>query len=140
MVRFRLLVVVGLLVFGSTSVEMKAQSPEDVAMAMKFVGMWRQVSRPERLTDGTTRQNPQTAAYIVYTDTAPVHMCFVAMDPNRPKWKSPSTPTAEEQISAVEGLSAYCSTVEIHAKEGFVLHHVEIARIPNAVGATWKRW
>lgn len=140
MARVRLWVVVGILMFGSMSVEMRAQSAEDVAMAKRFVGMWRLVSYPVRLADGTTRQGSTSVAYIIYTDTHPVRMCAVLMDPNRPKWKSPSTPTPEEGMSAVKGLGAYCSTVEIHSAEGFVLHHIEIARIPNDVGTTFKRW
>ena len=35
---------------------------------------------------------------------------------------------------------AYCSRVEVHAKEGFVLHYVEVAKNPNNIGKTWKRW
>jgi len=38
------------------------------------------------------------------------------------------------------GLGAYCGTVEIHANEGFVIHHIEIERSPNDVGGIRKRW
>ena len=138
MARVRLWVVVGILVFGSTSVEMKAQSPDDTAK--QLVGMWRLVSSPQRLADGTTRQGQMSVAYIIYTDTNPVRMCAVLMDPNRPKWKTPTIPTADEAVSGINGLSAYCGTVEVHAKEGFVLHHVEIEKRPDFVGRTRKRW
>ena len=55
------------------------------------------------------------------------------MNPDRPKWnlggRNPFSggyaPTPEEVGSAFAGLGAYCSTVEVHAKEGFVLHHIE---------------
>jgi hypothetical protein len=30
--------------------------------------------------------------------------------------------------------------VEVHAKEGFVLHHVELDKSRNLVGRTRKRW
>ena len=71
-------------------------------------------------------------------------MCAVLMDPNRPKWKlsNPYAVTTDESeaLSAVRGSDAYCSRVEVHAKEGFVLHHVEDAVRPNLVGVTRKRW
>ena len=62
------------------------------------------------------------------------------MNPNRAKWKSETAPTAEEAISGITGLGAYCATVEVHSKEGFVIHHTEIDRIPNLVGRAKKRW
>ena len=138
MARFRLLVAVGILMLGSPSFETHAQSPDDVAISKQFVGMWRLVSFPIRLADGTTRQSALSVAYIIYTDTNPIHMCYVTMDPNRPKWKSEFAPTESEAMSVVP--QSYCSTVEIHAKEGFVIHHVEIAEIPNLVGRNRKQY
>jgi hypothetical protein len=67
-------------------------------------------------------------------------MCFVSMNPNRPKWKSATEPTESEAVSGINGFSAYCAKVEIHASEGFVLHHVEIEKVPNNIGMTRKRW
>jgi hypothetical protein len=133
-----LLVVVGVLVFGSTPFETHARSQDNVAN--QLVGMWRLVSWTQRLADGTTRQYP-SVSYIIYTDTG--HMCYVLMNPNRPKWKSGTAPTPDEAVSGMGSnteFGAYCSSVEVHAKEGFVLHHVEIERVPNNVGTTRKRW
>jgi hypothetical protein len=62
------------------------------------------------------------------------------MNPNRPLWKSETTPTPEEGLSAIRGFGAYCATIEIHAKEGFMLRHYEINQTPNAVGRATKRW
>jgi hypothetical protein len=123
------------------TVAQRNQPPSDDAGLMKsFVGMWRLVSWPERLSDGTTKQNPEGAAYLIYTNSG--HMCFVAMNPKRPKWKSQTSPTAEEMASALsnDGFYAYCGKVEVHAKEGFVVHHIEIDKVPNLVGTTRKRW
>ena len=125
-----------LLVLGPLNSASRAQSQEDIAK--QFVGMWRLASRPQRLADGTTRQGQQSVAYFVFTDTD--HMCFVSMNPNRPRWKSPTAPAPEEELSAVRGFNAYCATVEIHAKEGFIIQHLEIAQSPNTVGAVHKRW
>lgn len=107
-------------------------------VAKQFIGMWRLASRTQRLVDGTTRQSPISAGYIIYADSG--HVCYVAMNPDRAKWKSETAPTAEEAISGITGLGANCATVEIHSKEGFVVHHVEIEKTPNVVGRARKRW
>jgi hypothetical protein len=109
----------------------------DDAIATQFVGIWKLVSWEQRLADGTTRQAPNSVGYIIYTDTG--HMCYVGMNPNRPRWAS-RTPTEAEALSGIIGLGAYCATVEVHADEGYVLHHVEIERVPNNVGIVRKRW
>ena len=54
------------LVLGALSTTSYAQSQDEVAK--QFVGMWRLVSWPQRLADGTTRQNPLRVSYIIYTD------------------------------------------------------------------------
>jgi len=124
------------LVFGPLSSMSRAQSQDDITK--QFVGTWRLVSWAQRLADGTTRQNPISVAYLIYTDTG--HMCSVFMNPNRPLWKSATAPTPEEALSGITGMGSYCATVEIHAKEGFVIHHVEIDKSPNVVGRDRKRW
>ena len=103
-----------------------------------FVGMWRLLSRTQRLADGTTRKHPESVAYLIYVDGG--RMCYVGMDPNRPNWKSETTPTPEEAVVGIAGLGAYCGTVDIHANEGFVVHHIEIEKVPNLVGRDRKRW
>ena len=132
----RRLALTAILVLGSFSSTSHAQAADPVAK--QFIGMWRLASRTQRLVDGTTSQHPNNTGYIIYTDTG--HMCYVAMNPNRPKWKSETAPTPEEALSGITGLGAYCATVEIHAKEGFVVHRVEIERSPNLVSQARKRW
>jgi hypothetical protein len=123
-----------LLVFGST---LQAQSQEDIAK--RFAGTWRLVSNPQRLSDGTTREGSNSVAYAMF-DSDASHMCFLSMNPNRPRWKSETAPTAEEGLSAAKGFGAYCGTVEIHAKEGFIVRNYEINQNPNLVGSVTKRW
>jgi len=114
-----------------------SQSQDAAATVRRFGGTWRLVSWTQRLADGTRRQEPRTVGYLIYTDD---HMCGVIVNPNRPKWKSETAPTPDEAKSGIEGLVAYCSTVEVHAKDGFVLHHVEVDRSPNVGGRIRKRW
>jgi len=104
----------------------------------RFAGMWRLASWEHHFEDGSSRQDPRTESYIVYIATG--HMCWVAMDPDRPLWSSSAAPTPTEALSGIMGFGAYCGTVEVNAEEGFVLHHVEIERSPNNVGITRKRF
>lgn len=106
-------------------------------VATEFAGMWRLVARTQRLADGTTRPHPLSAAYLVYVDST--RMCYVAMDPQRPKWASERGPTPAEAVTTLAGLYAYCGTVEVHRAEGYVVHHVEIDKVPNVVGRALKR-
>ena len=125
------------LLFGPLNNTSRAQSQE--AIAKQFAGMWRLVSNPQRLADGTTRQGANSAAYVFF-DAHAHHMCFISMNPNRPRWNSETAPTPEEGLSAIRGFGAYCATVEIHPKEGFIVRQYEINQNPNAVGRTTKRW
>ena len=120
--------------FGGT---LHAQSQDDIAK--RFAGTWRLVSNPQRFADGTTRENSNSVAYAMF-DSDASHMCFISMNPNRPAWKSETTPTPEEALSAAKGFGAYCGTVEIHAKEGFIVRKYEVNQNPNLVGKVTKRW
>ena len=118
----------------------QAQSADDAAR--QLAGMWRLVSNPTRLADGTTRQGANGVASIGYAffDQPGRHMCYLTMSPNRPAWKSEVAPTPEEGLTALRGISAYCATLEIHATEGYMDRRYEINQNPNAVGKPTRRW
>jgi hypothetical protein len=126
-----------LLVLGQFQSTSRAQSQNDIAK--QFAGMWRLVSNPQRFTDGTTREGPNSVGYSFF-DANASRMCFLSMNPKRPQWRLESTPTAEEGLSAIKGFGAYCASIEIHANEGFMVRHYEINQTPNAVGKATKRW
>jgi len=114
-----------------------AQSPADVAR--QFIGTWRLVSWTQRLADGTTRPDPRNTGYLIYSDAG--YMCYGSMAANRPAWASDTAPTGAEAVATMGApYNAYCARVEVHAAEGFVLHHVEIDKSPNMIGRTRKRW
>ncbi len=133
-----LTVTLGVLRVGVSPVD--AQS--DDRTAKQFVGMWRLVSTSIHRADGTSRPSQLSVGYIVYTDTN--RMCAVLMDPARPKWATASpyanTTSESEALSAITGFDGYCSTIEVHAKEGFVIHNVEVAVRPNLISKPRKRW
>jgi hypothetical protein len=126
-----------LLVFGQLTGTSRAQSQEDIAR--RFAGMWRLVSNPQRLVDGTTREGSNSVGYAFF-DASAGHMCFLSMNPDRPRWKAESAPTPDEGLAAIRGFGAYCATIEIHAKEGFMVRHYEINQTPNSVGKATTRW
>lgn len=105
----------------------------------RLVGVWTLVDWDETLEDGSIRKHPVTDGRIIYTDIG--EMCAVVMDPRRAKWESP-VPTPEEALAGMNSrvFYAYCATAEMHAAEGYALHHVFIDKIPNNVGAVRKRW
>lgn len=105
--------------------------------ATSLVGAWRLVSWTERLADGTSRRNPRSVGSLMYSDSG--RMCGVIMDPDRPAWKS-RRPEDAEVRAAFDGFVAYCGTYELHAADGFVVHHVDIEKSPSSVGITRKRW
>jgi len=115
----------------------RAQSQDDIAR--QFAGMWRLVSNPQRLADGTTRQGSNTIGYAFF-DTGATHMCFLSMNPDRPAWKSETRPTPDEAQSALRGFGAYCATIGIHPGEGFMDRRYDINQTPGAVGKATRRW
>ena len=132
-----LLGLVVLLLFGPLSGTVRGQSKN--AIAKQFAGLWHLVSNPQRLADGTTREGANSVAYAFF-DADAKHMCFISMNPNRPRWKSETAPTADEALSTIRGFGAYCATIEINPKEGFIVRQYDINQNPNAVGRTTKRW
>ena len=121
--------------------EPRAQSNVDDT-ARRLAGMWRLVSNPQRLADGTTRQGANGVTVIGYAffDATARHMCYVTMSPNRPTWKSDNGPTPEEALTALRGINSYCATLEIHANEGYMDRRYDINQNPNAVGRATRRW
>jgi Lipocalin-like domain len=92
--------------------------------ARQFAGTWRLVSFTNQLADGTLKPDPRNTGYIVYTDTG--RMCAMIVDPNRPKWASAAAPTPTEAVAAIEAMFSYCGTYEVSARDGFVVHRVEV--------------
>jgi hypothetical protein len=113
------------------------KTPEDMAIARKLIGIWRLLDRTVTFADGTSRPDPRTTAYLIYSDTGMA--CYVAMDPTRPAWKTEGAPTPEEALAGITGLGAYCGTFRVDADAGSVVHTMEIERIPNLVGRDRRR-
>ena len=112
------------------------------SLRAQLVGTWRFVSASQRMADGTVRPDPQTGpkgkGYIIYTETG--QMCAMIANPDRPQWKSEAAPQEDELRSALAGLVAYCGTYEVNETEKYVVHHIELDRVPNRAGTDRKRY
>jgi len=132
--------VIAVLLWSGGALDLHAQAGADVAK--QFVGTWRLVSTIQTFADGTSKPDPQVGptpnGYMIYTDTR--RMCAMFTNPARPQWASPTMPTEAELRSVVDFMGAYCGSYEVNAEGGFVLHHVEIERVPNFIGTTRKRF
>jgi hypothetical protein len=118
---------------GSQAAPAQARNP--------LVGTWSLVSTMETLPDGTVRPDPQVGptpkGYMIYSDAN--RMCAQFTNPARPQWKSTTEPSYEELKSMIDFMGAYCSRYEVNVAESYVLHHVEIDRVPNFSTGTRRR-
>lgn len=112
-------------------------------LKQKFIGTWKLVSAEAQRPNGEVipyRYGAGSIGYIMYDDTG--HMAVQIMQPNRPPFAAGDLDqgTPEEIHAAFAGYGAYFGTYEIHAAEGFVIHHVEGSLFPNNVGTAQKRF
>ena len=130
---FAALVVCGGAIFGTAQ---RASSPSQV------VGTWRLVATQQRLTDGTVRPEvglgPRGMGYVIYSESGVV--CAFLSNPDRPKWKDQTAPTEMDLRSSLGGMVAYCGTYEVNEREGYILHHVQMDKVPNVAGTDRKRY
>ena len=111
------------------------------AAAAHLVGLWKLVRIEVHQPDGTVTPDPDlgphAAGYIYYDATG--HMGVQIMNPDRPKWKLDNQPDRDEALASIAGFDAYSGTYEVHATEGYVVHHTEVSIDPKGVGQDRKR-
>lgn len=119
----------------STPVEQKPAKPTQhtINPSLKpFVGTWKLVSSQETLVDGAVRPygfGPHPAGMLMYD--AKGNMCAQVVNSDRPKWKDPDKPDAEEIKTAFDGFGGYCGTYTVDETNATMAHHPEIAFDPN---------
>ncbi len=128
-----------LILFGCIAMAVAARQNEG---PHQIVGTWRLVATQQRLADGTVRPEvglgPRGIGYVIYGEAGVV--CAFLSNPDRPLWKIQNAPTEAELRAAFDGMVAYCGTYEVNEKEGYVLHHVRMDKVPNVAGADRKRY
>jgi Lipocalin-like domain len=112
------------------------------AAARRLIGVWGLEAIRDRLPDGRVVDHPDfgpgPVGRLVYTESGHVSVNF--MRAGRPAWPAEDAPTDLDRARRAAGYGAYAGRYTVHADEGFVLHHVEVALIPNRVGRDLKRF
>jgi len=123
---------------GATLCTPYAFAQDDVAK--RFIGTWQLVETQQTLSDGSKGPpqlyGPNGVGYLIYGEK---HMCAVVGNPDRPKWKTPQTPTDQDLRSAFGGIIAYCGTYAVDARQNLITHKIEIDVIPNRAGVPLNR-
>ena len=108
----------------------------------KFVGTWKlvriEVKHADRKVTDDPDLGPDCIGYITYDDHG--RMNVQIMKPGRPRWKDDSKPTPDEAFVTETGYVAYMGTYEVHASDGYVIHHPELALEPEYVDSHQKRF
>jgi hypothetical protein len=129
-----------LLACGCLAVSTSGNGPPS-SVAKDLVGLWKlvriEVHQPNGRITPDPDLGPHAVGYIFYDSTG--HMGAQLMNPDRPKWKSEERPTPDEAMASISGYDAYSGTYEVHASEGYVVHHPEVSLDPKGVGQAWKR-
>jgi hypothetical protein len=104
-----------------------------------LVGAWRLMSYESRARDGEVEYPLGLGAtgYIMYT--ADGHMSVAMMSADRTNYASSDLRegTVEEKLAAAETYVSYCGSFELQGD--VVVHHVEVAFLPNRVGTSQER-
>ncbi len=110
--------------------------------AERLVGVWDLVEIRDRTLEGRLEDHPDfghdPAGRLVYTASGHVSVNFMRL--GRPPWALEESPTDAERARAARGYGAYAGRYTVRESEGFVLHHVDVALIPNRVGRDLKRF
>jgi len=112
------------------------------AAVRSLIGVWSLEAIRDRLSDGRVVDHPDfgpgPVGGLVYTESGHVSVNF--MRAGRSPWLDEDAPTDLERARSAAGYGAYAGRYTVHEEEGFVLHHVEVALIPNRVGRDLKRF
>ena len=97
-----------------------------------FAGTWKLVSATQRMPDGTVKPygfGPHATGMLMYD--AMGHMCVQVMNPDRPQWKDPDHPAAEEVKTAFDGFGGYCGKFTVDVEKHTLTHIPEVSFDPN---------
>lgn len=108
-----------------------------------LIGTWSLVSFVARRADGGEVREPwgpKPTGRLIYT--ADGHVAAVLTKPDRTRFVSddPTGGTLDEIKEAFEGLEAYAGRYEFDKAAAEVLHHTDVARLPNWQGGTVRRF
>jgi lipocalin-like protein len=112
-----------------------------LTLRQQLVGTWKllsiQAEYPDGRLDSDPDLGPRAAGYLFYDASG--HMCAQVMNPDRFDWRNPPRATPAEAKAAIDGYDAYCGRYEVQESESLVIHHRELALIPNEAGTSAQR-
>jgi Lipocalin-like domain len=105
----------------------------------KLLGAWRLTSYQSDRADGDVfyPMGRDAFGYIMYTANG--RMSATVSRPNRAPLSSPDKSLAEEKAAAFDSYFSYAGTYEVDEANAIVVHHLELALMPNWVGSDFKR-
>jgi hypothetical protein len=107
----------------------------------KLVGSWKLVSFHSKDPSGQTSYpfGKDAQGRLIYEPDG--RMAVQLMNPNRPRFASddPLVTSEAEVRAAFDGYTAYYGTYLVNPDEKTIVHHIEVALLPNWVGTDQRR-
>jgi len=107
----------------------------------KLVGTWQLISFHSKDSSGQTTYSfgKDAQGRLIYEPNG--RMAVQLMNPNRPRFTSgdPTVTSEAEVRAAFDGYTAYYGTYSVNPDEQTIVHHIEVALLPNWVGTDQQR-
>jgi hypothetical protein len=108
--------------------------------APSLAGAWRLVETRQRLTDGSTRPDPDLGphpgGYMIYDPSG--RMCTLFNDTDRPGWAQ-ARPTDPELRRMFDNTVIYCARYEVDEARHVITFHLDLGLNPATANATRER-
>jgi hypothetical protein len=116
-------------------------SPANGPMA-RLAGTWRLIATRQRMTDGTTRPDPDLGAkpsgYLMF-DAVAGQMCTVINNGDRANWADAAHPTDAEARAIWTQTVSYCATWSVDSTGHELVYRLGANMSPNLIGAERRR-
>jgi hypothetical protein len=107
----------------------------------KLAGTWKLISFHSKDSSGQTTYpfGKDAQGRLIYESDG--RMAVQLMNPNRPRFASddPLVTSEAEVRAAFDGYTAYYGTYLVNPDEKTIVHHIEVALLPNWVGTDQRR-
>jgi hypothetical protein len=108
----------------------------------RLAGTWRLVATRQRMTDGTTRPDPdlgsKPSGYLMF-DAVARQMCTVVNNGYRAKWADAAHPTDAEAREIWTQTVSYCGDWSVDATGGELIYQLGVNMSPNLIGKERRR-
>jgi hypothetical protein len=120
-----------------------SQPPSSAEKVMtQLAGTWRMVGTQQRMSDGTTRPDPDLGpnpiGYLMF-DAVAGQMCTVVNNGDRTKWKDAGHPTDAEAQGIWNHTVSYCGSWSVDLTAHALVYRIEANSSPNILGTERRR-